>query len=198
LKFGRDRVEVPAKGRHSPWETIEFELDRNENLIWADGPVFLFNHAKTAIPTMLFGIPFFAFSIFWINGAMETVPGSAEFSLLHYAFPLFGVPFVLVGLTMLLAPLWQIFKARSIIYAITDKRLIIREATPFKRIRSWPLNSIGKLTRNGTADGPGDLYFTDEIGRNSDGDKTITKIGFIGVSEPKRLEEEIRSRINGD
>jgi len=110
---------------------------------------------------------------------------------------LFGIPFVLVGLMMLLSPIWQIFKSRNMIYALTDRRLIIRETMPFKNIRSWPLDSIGKLSRNGTADGPGDLYFTDEISPNAKGRRTNTKIGFIGIAEPKRLEEEIRSRVKG-
>ena len=197
MKFGRDRVEASAINAQSPREIIEMELDRDENLIWADVPVSVFNHALTAIPIMLFGIVFFSFSLFWVIAAMEMVPSSAEFYLLHYAFPLFGIPFVLVGLMMLLSPIWQIFKSRNMIYALTDRRLIIRETMPFKNIRSWPLDSIGKLSRNGTADGPGDLYFTDEISPNAKGRRTNTKIGFIGIAEPKRLEEEIRSRVKG-
>jgi hypothetical protein len=44
-------------------------------------------------------------------------------------FPLFGVPFVLIGLGMLAAPYWMRRKAQNTVYALTDKRALILSPT---------------------------------------------------------------------
>ncbi len=40
-------------------------------------------------------------------------------------FPLFGVPFLLIGLGMLAAPLWAYLRTRGTVYAVTEGRAVI-------------------------------------------------------------------------
>src|ERR1700740_1948944 len=85
------------------------ELQPGESLYWT-GVADPARAAVSALPAALFGIPFAGFAAFWINGAYHGTHAmhksanafSGPFSL----FPLFGVPFLLVGLGIILAPLW--------------------------------------------------------------------------------------------
>src|SRR5262249_21126864 len=101
----------------SALSSAEKELAPGEQLVWADRPrpAAL---ARRASASFLFGIPFTAFSIFWVVGAYTATqrsghPGPEAF------FPLFGLIFVGAGLFMMLSPLRAMAKARSTIYAIT-------------------------------------------------------------------------------
>jgi hypothetical protein len=70
------------------------------------------------------GIPVTAFAIFWMALASQQtkqISGPGSF------FPLFGIPFIVVGLGMLSSPLWRGRKALRTVYALTDQRAIIFE-----------------------------------------------------------------------
>ena len=193
MAFGRERNTDIAGTWRNPRQIIQEELARDEKLIWADKPLSTKAHAYSAIPIALFGIPFFAFSVFWTWSAANignNFPGGIDL-----IFPLFGIPFMLVGLGMLLAPLWKIYKAKHLTYALTDKRLIIRNAFPGIQIQSWPLSGVSRLSRNGPAEGPGDVIFAEVEKTGNKGRRYTEKVGFIGISEPKRLEDQIRSLI---
>ncbi len=84
-------------------EQVDRELEPGERVEWIEMPIpRFFTPASTAI--FLFAIPWTAFAVFWICGA-------AGFKLPDFRqggfelFPLFGVPFVLIGLAMLLSVL---------------------------------------------------------------------------------------------
>ena len=104
----------------------------------------------SSLPFVLFGIPFTAFAFFWIAVAgafrFPGVPG--PFGL----FALFGIPFVIVGLGLLMSPFWMYLKARRTAYAITDRRALVIEPDLWGRIivrsfepGAWPC-SFGPST----------------------------------------------------
>jgi hypothetical protein len=80
------------------------EARRGEKVIWADrpGPGA---RLKTRLAHGLFGLVFFSFAVFWISEA--TGDGAPVF------FSLFGIPFVLVGLGIMLSPVWHMSKRRT-------------------------------------------------------------------------------------
>src|SRR2546422_9237203 len=84
---------------HQLREKVDRELESGEHVEWLQMPVpRYFTPAATA--GFLFGIPWTAFAIFWTAGAAwgtSNVGGPGFFS----AFPLFGLPFILIGLGML-------------------------------------------------------------------------------------------------
>lgn len=197
MRFGRDAVGAPLRSNQTSHEIISSELDPDEDIFWVDAPVSLLSHAKAAIPKALFGIPFLAFAIFWISMARSMTRDATGIAdgFFSNLFPLFGIPFVLIGLAMVLSPLWNMFKARKTTYALTNKRLIIHERFPRQALKSWLLNDIRKLVRLGMAQGPGDIYFAEETKRTSKGGTTTIKIGFIGIAEPKLVEQKIRGQM---
>ena len=182
----------------SPADVIEPELLKGERLLWADRPISVKAHFLRALPMFLFGIPFLAFALFWTGLASSMSnprSGSGPADMFGSIFPLFGIPFILVGVGLLVWPLFSAFRQNRTVYAVTDQRLIIREDILRPAVRSWPLSQAETMERVGDAQGPGTVYFTEKVQRTSKGGTYTEKIGFIGIDQPKRLEELIRSEI---
>jgi len=180
----------------TPKQLIEYELGSNEKVIWAARPVSLIQHAQSATTTAIFGIPFLGFSLFWIWGASEPLREGIDLGItgFEYFFPAFGVPFVLVGLGLILSPVWKAIKASKTIYALTNERLVIMETFPKKSFKSWDIKRIKSLTRTGPPEGPGSLFFAEERVENSHGSYQV-KIGFLGIHRPRDIEEKLRSMM---
>ncbi|TWT99395.1 hypothetical protein Pla108_03320 [Botrimarina colliarenosi] len=165
---------------------VDNELDRDERLAWLAQPdPKAYTRGYWVI--QLFGVPFTAFSVFWI--AMASSMGGGFFGL-------FGVPFVLVGTGMLTAPFWCRRLARRSVYAITDQRAIVfKQEWSGMSIRSFRPDQLGAIERKQHADGSGDLIFAKEItqyGRNNHGPH-ISRIGFIGIANVKQVEDLIEN-----
>ncbi|MEM1039224.1 MAG: hypothetical protein AAGI12_07105 [Pseudomonadota bacterium] len=206
--FGRD-PRTPEPGARAaqqavatgptPWDTMERQLQRDETLIWADRPVDLVAHAKTKIVQSVFGIPFLAFAIFWTTTATNMTAGISSDGIgdaIGTVFPLFGWVFIIVGAGLVLSPVWAALRARKMIYGLTDKRLMIRQELPTTSLRSWPIRDLGPLEREGadTDSGTGSVFFAKDVKSNNNSrGVTVTRVGFVGVRDPKRLEEEIET-----
>ncbi len=197
-QFGRDGHLSRTIEILTPAQIIDSELGKEEKLVWADIPISVSHHAQLGVPKLLFGVPFFGFAVFWTWGASSPLREGTETGItgFEYFFPMFGIPFLLVGLGMLLSPVWMTIKARKTVYALTNHRLIIREGFPRIKIKSWSLDRIGPLTRTGPAEGPGNLLFAEEMVQNNSKHLHNQKVGFVGIDQPKRLEDEIRKLLN--
>src|SRR5512139_1652604 len=102
-------------------QRLRAELKPGESIAWAGQPN-PDRYMKSGFKLWLFFIPWTAFSLFWIAGASGfRMP---QFNSGWSLFPLFGLPFLLIGLGGLSSPLWLRLKARSTIYAITNRRAI--------------------------------------------------------------------------
>lgn len=179
---------LPHELRHM----IEAELDPNESPIWAGQPIPR-RMALKALPAFLFAIPFTAFAIFWICGASGfKVPDFSEggFSL----FPLFGIPFLLVGLGMLSSPLWKMRSAKRTVYILTEKRAVIFSGGWKTDIRSFSPDQLQDITRKQHADGSGDVVFKREISNfNHQNNMPVKEIGFLAIEQVKKVEDMIRA-----
>ena len=164
------------------------EMRSGERLIWAERPA-PGRLALAGLPVTLFGAVFGGFALFWIVAAASMTP--AESGVFAF-FPLFGVPFLLVGLGMFLAPLWIWIGGKKTVYAISSDRLVIIKGD---RVRSFEPDEIGELERREGADGSGDVVFRRELVRSHSrhhGRTRERKIGFFGIPEVRRVEDEIR------
>ena len=170
-------------------QMVEDELDEGERIAWMAQPR-PGRFALRALPAVVFGIPWTAFAIFWMCGASGfEMPDFAEgFDL----FPLFGIPFVLIGLAMLLSPLWMWRRAGRTIYAITDRRAILFGGGLTRNIRSFSPASLGKLRRRQRSDGSGDIILYEETSRDSDGDTRRTSVGFFAIPDVRDVEQMLR------
>ncbi|EFL90832.1 hypothetical protein [Ahrensia sp. R2A130] len=193
MRLGRNGTDA----ENDPRIEVQAELARREKLVWADRPRRLRSHVMATLPIFLFGIPFFAFAVFWTAAAagFDTPSSSDPFSMI---FPLFGVPFILVGLGLLSSPIWALHKARKTIYGLTEDRAIVITHGFSRSVKSYNIADISRLERIMHGDQFGDLVFGEERRRGKKGRTITTKIGFYGIYDPKRLEETMRDLMRDE
>lgn len=160
---------------------VKPELRRGGIVDWVERPQ-AGARAGSKLSVALFGVAFSGFAVFWTHGAAQS--GDA-------IFPLFGVPFLLVGAGMLLAPLWTYIEAKSwLIYAITNQRVLIVLTYPRRKVESFEPGDITRPERTAKPDGTGNIFFGEDIRRGRHGPYRV-KRGFYGVPEVRRVEEAI-------
>lgn len=166
---------------------VQSELRPTERALWTGTPR-PWRMARQSLPIALFAIPWTAFSIFWIAGASGfKMP---DFSSPAGFFPLFGLPFLLIGVGMLSSPWLAARKARRTAYVLTTDRAIIFEANLWggMNIRSFGPEQLTDLRRVQNADGSGDLILERVFGHNHKGRQTVTDVGFLGIPDVRNVE----------
>lgn len=195
---------------------IDGELAPGETLLWAGQPS-PGRMAKIGIAPMLFGIPFTAFALFWtamaggmawiVHGVGSSIPGGGSFATPFAFFPMFGLLFVVVGVGLLLSPLWLFLKAGRTLYALTNQRVILWTGSlgGGLTVRSLSPAQLGDRARTQQADGSGDLLFprAAAISTYQDTDNMngfganrtryrVNQVGFYGIPDVKAVDDLIR------
>lgn len=174
---------------------VDRELEPGETVVWMDMPIpRCFTPAS--LGTFLFAIPWTAFAIFWICGASGfRIP---DFSQGGAAlFPLFGLPFVLVGLAMLSSPLWVRRKSLRTVYAITDRRAIVFEGGSKTTIRSFAPEDLREVYRREKQDRSGDVVIPRHATSGTVNDQQPEGFGFLNIRNPKEAERLLRALAQG-
>ena len=174
-------------------QLIEAELRPGEGVRWVGQPI-PGKVARTAWPEVLFAIPWTAFSLFWIWGASQATC-NGKVTAEARMFPLFGIPFVLVGLGMFSSPLWLMLSARRTVYLVTDRRaVVIRGGWGGNvSVRTFEPEKLVDLRREQDADGSGDLVFGQDIKVGSRGSQRAVDYGFLAVPNVREAEEYVRA-----
>ena len=158
-----------------------------ESVLWfgRPNPVRL---ALTAFPIFIFAIPWTAFALFWMYGAAG-FKFPPDFSGDAFSFfPLFGVPFVLIGIAMLSSPLFTYAKAFRTIYIVTNKSIRILTTGRTKKVETFTANDIGKIERKEKPNDSGDLVFKYDISYDSNQKRRAKPVGFYGIPNVKSVE----------
>jgi len=178
----------------SPSPDLESILRREllpaERLLWSASPA---QQQLSVFWIWLFGIPWTAFCLFW--EAMGLMPffiphqraPDAMGSGFAILFPLFGVPFVAVGLGLLWAPFGALGKAGQTIYGLTDRRMLRVTAGKKRESSSVLFRQMGPIQIRVDTRGSGTLRIQTGTGLDSDGDQTISKFEVVGVPDVARL-----------
>ena len=125
----------------SGWDGI---LEEGETILWQGAPDGAVDFSGIWSLQSLFAVFFTGFSLFWI---MLTFSITAQMTdnigqVFHLAFPLFGVPFLLVGLQLLLGRFWaDARRRRNSHYTLTNRAAYIGVRT--KGTRSLDRYAIG-------------------------------------------------------
>ncbi|MCE9530678.1 MAG: hypothetical protein K8T89_06060 [Planctomycetes bacterium] len=181
---------------------VRSELRDNEQLLWVGQPR-PGRCARQALPIVLFGIPWTAFALFWMVAASGMLfGGGGGLGAIGIIFPLFGLPFVLIGLAMLSSPYWLRKRAKRTCYALTNRRAIVWKASWFGsvEVRSYGPNELTKLRRVEYPNGEGDIVFeetTVTFGRDADGNRTAqtNRNGFMAIENVRAIEELLRKAL---
>lgn len=208
---------------------IAAELESGERLRWQGQPVVGASAAKGAWVITIFAIPWTAFAVFWTLGAAGILFGGGHGDHtplpVRIIFPLFGLPFIGVGVWMLTMPARAKKKlarmAERTAYVITDRRAIIFDAGfasggPFAgmvassplgavlpegslTVRSYRPAQLQNLTRVLHKDGTGDLLFEETTVtypvRNHQTRTMTQSIGFRSISNVTEVERLLKELI---
>ncbi len=155
----------------SPLElALRRELRRSERVLWQGEQIARISPKGFAM--YFFAIPWTAFALFWTAmasvGASEMDDGAG---LLAWAFPLFGLPFILIGLGMLSVPFLPLFQKGKVLYAVTNERVLKLTLRRRLDVKSVPARRIGPIERSERRDGSGSLKLTVNVRTDSDGGK---------------------------
>ncbi len=137
---------------------VAASLDADERLLWAGQPrqgVRLRAQDALQIPfSLLWG----GFALFWEYQTL-TIAAKAP-GPVAVVFPLFGLPFVLIGLYMIFGRFFVDARSRArTFYGVTNERVLIISGLFAAQTKSLPLRSLGELSLTQHADGSGTLSF---------------------------------------
>lgn len=181
-----------------PRETMQQLMQElgGERILWAGQPSPAQAFRKNTM-IWFFAIPWTAFSLLWegsafvmLFGDQARAPGIAGWAP-ALVFPLFGLPFVLIGLGMMATPFWRARKARSTIHVLTDKRLVTAIAGRSLSIESIPPGRVISVLRQEGAEGFGTVSLSLGGYRDSDGDLVEKNVQLLGVPEARALETHL-------
>lgn len=165
---------------------------RGERILWTGKPRLRAYAWKNGPGPFLFGIPFLAFAIFWTHGA-ATLPPKGPFP--NPAFPLFGIPFILVGLAMLLSPLFAALEGRGTWYVITEKRVVIFCKKWSIEVRSFPALGFLGYERISNARGEGSIVLQRNYESGPKGRIKEKEHGLIAISDTAGAERALNQML---
>ena len=195
-RFPTDFDDAPIPDNLREW--VENEFIDGEAIRWMDQPIpSLFRSGAMGI--FLFGVPWTAFSVFWMCGAAGALDllnnKPIVFDVGRLALAAFGIPFLLIGLGMLSFPLRARQKMKRTVYVITDRRVIIIQGTFFSfNVASHYPADILSVSRTQRANGIGDVCFTQasSVGENNSPiDQHLWNIR--NVKEVERMMQELKN-----
>ena len=180
-----DAAAAPAQ--HPPgWEGL---LDRDKVILWQGRPSGAVVVRGSDIFESVFGLFFAGFAVFWVSmassmGTPRNAPGVFQL------FPLFGVPFLAVGLYMAFVKyFWRAFVRRHTNYTLTNKRgFIATDVLGNRKLKSYALTDALELEQGARGDTLWLATRTDTR-RNKNGfRRTYTKrIGFELIADGARV-----------
>ena len=172
------------------------ELQSGESLYWT-GTADPARAALSALPAAIFGIPFAGFALFWISQAYHATSAMSKsshnaFTSGFQVFPLFGLPFLLVGVGIILAPLWAFLRGGSTVYAVTNQRVMVITGTSTRSVKSFTPADILSVEHRERPDGSGDIVLvTNAMTRGNNNFVSPVKVALCGVPNVKQVAQQV-------
>jgi hypothetical protein len=169
---------------------VERELEPDEQTVWMEMPTARF-FTPGAAGMFIFAIFWTSFAIFWTFGAagfkIPDFKDGADF------FPLFGLPFILIGIGLLSTPVWFYKKAKRTVYVITDRRAIIFDGGwRTSTIRSYPPRKLHNIFRRERRDGSGSVILERIAQYDNDNQNMREEYGFMNIRNVREVERMLR------
>jgi hypothetical protein len=176
-------------------QRAQSELQSGESLYWT-GVADPRRSALMALPASLFGIPFAGFALFWMTSAYHATSAmsrssSNSFTRGFAVFPLFGLPFLLIGLGIILTPLWVYLKGLSTVYAVTSQRVMIITGGSSRSVKSCTPADIVSVDHRERPDGSGDVLIRTTAQTRTNNSVSQVTLGLFGVSNVKEVARQV-------
>ena len=171
------------------------ELQSGESIYWT-GTADPARAAMSALPATILGIPFAGFALFWITQAYHATStmsksSSNAFTNGFRVFPLFGLPFLFVGLGVILAPLWAFLKAGSTVYAVTNQRVMIITGDSSRSVKSYTPADIVSVEHRERPDGSGDIAILTTGTTRTNNSVSQIKVALVGIPNVKQVAQQV-------
>ena len=140
-------------GWQSAEDELRSELESGERLLWAGQP-------RQGIRLQLFDVFAIPFSVLW--GGFAIVWEVMAFVMkTPWFFKLWGIPFVLVGLYMMVGRFYVDARRRAAMFhGITNTSLLFISGRSRRVVQRIPLRSLGSLSLQERGDGSGVIGFS--------------------------------------
>lgn len=135
-----------------PLQAFDRELLSGERVLWSGQPAQGMRLRPSDALLIPFSLLWGGFAIFWEASVIRTdAPGF---------FALWGIPFVLIGLYMMVGRFWVDARVRAnTYYALTDRRALIVSGLFSRTVRSLDLRNLPQVELREGADGAGSIRF---------------------------------------
>ncbi len=189
-------------------EALRAELRAGEELWYAGMPAPKYAGRKM-IPIAVFGLFFGGFAAFWITMAAAIVwfgggalnsssdpsedasNGTAAAAGFAILFPLFGLPFLAIGVGMISSPWWAARAARNMGCFVTNQRALRIKVGRTIKVHSWSPTDLGEISKALYRDGRGCVMFAQRLQTGAKGRVRTVQDGFDGIPEPRACEEAL-------
>lgn len=166
------------------------ELATGERVLWQAMPDP--RRLKLAYAIWIFAIPWTLFSLVWTGIALSaflSALGSQSGNVAWWGWigPLWGTPFIAVGLWMMYQPFKITVDARYTVHALTTQRILTLTARKDRVVKTVSLNRLGPISCTEKPDGWGTISIETGSHRDSDGDKVTDKFEIPGVPDVAKL-----------
>lgn len=164
----------------SSWDNI---LDPGEEILWQGQPDTRVSWRFRDYGTLLFGLVFAGFALFWMIMASQA-PG---------AFWMFGLIHFFVGLSVAVGPVfWSAWRRRHTWYTLTSARAFIATDLPLRgrKLKSWPITKNTPLSLDETS--PGSAWFAEELRRGKNRTYSVD-IGFERIENAAKIYQMLRN-----
>jgi hypothetical protein len=131
---------------------LERELSAGEKLLWSGQPLGGIRLRKQDTILIPFSLLWGGFAIFWEAGVIH--------SNAPFFFRLWGIPFVLVGIYLIVGRFFMDSKIRSkTVYGVTNERILIVSGFFSRNFRSLNLKTLSEINLSEKSDGTGTITF---------------------------------------
>lgn len=142
----------------TPRPEIEQESSPGERLVWSGQPHCGIRFRISDWIGIPFSVFWCGFAIFWEVMALTAMPKISD--PVTPFFPLFGVPFILIGLYLVFGRFIVDARVRArTYYGLTDERIIITGGLFGRRTKSLNLRTLSDVSLSERADGSATITF---------------------------------------
>lgn len=139
----------------NPLDVARSEMRPHERLIWADRPIVSVRRLPD-LGRILFGFIFGGFAVFWTSAAWLASRGTDDV-FFGTLFPLFGLPFIAVGVGIAVSGMKSWSERGGTVYALSDQRVLIVSTRSRRTVRWLDLKAIRGVERKDGTDGVGTI-----------------------------------------
>jgi hypothetical protein len=187
--------------------TIERELRAGEKILWKGEPAKGIRLQSSDVFNIPFSLFWGGFAFFWMFGATAATSKNHG-DPIATVFPLFGLPFVAMGIYLIIGRFFVDAKIRANTeYAVTNERAIIASGLFSRKVKSLNLKSIPDVSVSEKSDGSGTITFAESSspfgswmgGRNSFPGMPNNQIpSFQMIPDVRRVSDIIQKSQRGD